>query len=138
MKLLMGVSLMTRNPMDITGLSRLVGSLISKLFMITLPSVTFIDDVTGEWVEVCATSGIGVTSIFTMESSPSDQLVVPYFKTQEGGKAGVWEGDKGLVTDGCRLFLATGHFENSAVYANKPSQKDLTLVDMSFIESRFK
>ncbi|TGO42411.1 hypothetical protein BHYA_0009g00880 [Botrytis hyacinthi] len=108
MELLLRVSLMTRNSMlwgdfaltDIAGLTRYFpgGTVLQR------PSVTFIDDVvigafgghlelfnyTGRLVEVSATSGIGVTSIFAMELSPSDQPVVTDFNTQEGGKAGIW------------------------------------------------
>ncbi|TGO18331.1 hypothetical protein BPAE_0385g00030 [Botrytis paeoniae] len=82
---------------DIAGLTS--GTVLQR------PSVTLINGVaigafggycelfnyTGILVEVSTTSGIGVTSIFAMESSPGDPLVVTDFNTQEGGKARIWE-----------------------------------------------
>lgn len=87
------------------------------------PSVTLINGVaigafgghcdlfnyTGMLVGVSTTPGIGVISIFAMESSPGAPPVVADFNIQQGGKAGIWQGGMGLATDGNRLFLATGY-----------------------------
>ncbi|KAF5873167.1 putative wsc domain-containing protein [Botrytis fragariae] len=77
MKLLLGVSLMTRNP---TGV--VIGAFggYRELF-----------NYTGILVEVNTPSGINITSIFAMESSSGDPLVVTDFNTQKGGKAGIWK-----------------------------------------------
>ncbi|KAJ8066890.1 hypothetical protein OCU04_004276 [Sclerotinia nivalis] len=92
------------------------------------PSVTLINGVvigafgghcdlfnyTGMLVGVSTTPGVGVTSIFAMESSPGAPPVVADFNIQQGGKAGIWQGGMGLATDGNRLFLATGNGEGHA------------------------
>lgn len=64
---------------------------------------------TGMLVAVSTTPGVGVTSLFAMESSPGAPAVVTDITVQQGGKAGIWQGGMGLATDGNRLFLATGN-----------------------------
>lgn len=64
---------------------------------------------TGMIVAVSKTPGVGVVSMFAMESSPGAPTPQPLDITdQNGGKAGIWQGGMGLATDGSRIFLATG------------------------------
>ncbi|PQE05793.1 wsc domain-containing protein [Rutstroemia sp. NJR-2017a BVV2] len=69
---------------------------------------------TGMLVGASTTPGVGVTSIYAMESSPGAPPVQTDFNVQQGGKAGIWQGGMGLATDGNRLFLATGNGEGHA------------------------
>ncbi|KUJ23286.1 WSC-domain-containing protein [Mollisia scopiformis] len=64
---------------------------------------------TGMLVAVSTTSGVGVTSLYAMESSPGAPAVVSDITVQQGGKAGIWQGGMGLASDGSRVFLATGN-----------------------------
>jgi len=64
---------------------------------------------TGMLVAVSTSPGVGVTSLFAMESSPGAPPVVSDIMVQQGGKAGIWMGGMGLATDSNRLFLSTGN-----------------------------
>lgn len=64
---------------------------------------------TGMVIGVSTSPGVGVTSLYAMESSPGAPAVVSDINTQQGGKAGIWQGGMGLATDGARLFFATGN-----------------------------
>ena len=63
---------------------------------------------TGMLVSVSTTPGVGVVSLFAMESSPGAPPVVANILTEQGGKAGIWQGGMGIAVDGNRLFIATG------------------------------
>ena len=69
---------------------------------------------TGMLVAVSTTAGVGVTSLFAMESSPGAPAVVTDITVQQGGKAGIWQGGMGLATDGSRFFIATGNGQGHA------------------------
>lgn len=62
---------------------------------------------TGMIVGVSTTAGIGVTGLYTMESSPGAAPVQADIMQQVGGKAGIWAGGMGIATDGTRIFFAT-------------------------------
>jgi iron transport multicopper oxidase len=62
---------------------------------------------TGMIVGVSTTSYVGVTGLYTMESSPGATPVQGDITQQVGGKAGIWQGGMGLATDGSRIFFAT-------------------------------
>jgi iron transport multicopper oxidase len=74
---------------------------------------------TGMLVAVSKTPGVGVTSIYAMESSPGAPTPQPLdYKVENGGKAGIWQSGMGLATDISRIFLATGNgqgHQNGAV-----------------------
>ena len=63
---------------------------------------------TGMLVAVSTTPGVGVTSIYAMEGGIGAMPEVGNIFTQQGGKAGIWQGGMGLATDGSRIFFATG------------------------------
>ena len=65
---------------------------------------------TGMLVAVSTTPGVGVTSLFAMESSPGAPPVNSDITQQQGGKAGIWQSGMGIATDvtGNRIFIATG------------------------------
>jgi iron transport multicopper oxidase len=68
---------------------------------------------TGMVVGVSTIPGVGVTSIFAMESSPGAPTPQPLDYTKEdGGKAGIWQSGMGLAVDGNRFFVVTvcSHF----------------------------
>lgn len=65
---------------------------------------------TGMIVGVSKTQGVGVTSIFAMESSPGAYPVVEDITSEKGGKAGIWQAGMALSTDGSRIFLTTVGF----------------------------
>jgi hypothetical protein len=65
---------------------------------------------TGMLVAVSITPGVGVTSIYAMEGGPAAQPEVDNIFTQQGGKAGIWQGGMGIASDNSRIFLATGKF----------------------------
>ncbi|KAH7336040.1 hypothetical protein BKA65DRAFT_431390, partial [Rhexocercosporidium sp. MPI-PUGE-AT-0058] len=69
---------------------------------------------TGMVVAVSTTPGVGVTSIFAMESSPGAPPVQGDLLVEKGGKAGIWQGGMGLAVDGNRIFLATGNGQGHA------------------------
>ncbi|KAG4437998.1 hypothetical protein IFR05_006499 [Cadophora sp. M221] len=69
---------------------------------------------TGMVVAVSTTPGVGVTSIFAMESSPGAPPVQGDILVEKGGKAGIWQGGMGLAVDGNRIFLATGNGQGHA------------------------
>ncbi|KAH7409546.1 hypothetical protein BKA64DRAFT_720802 [Cadophora sp. MPI-SDFR-AT-0126] len=69
---------------------------------------------TGMVVAVSTTPGVGVTSIFAMESSPGSPPVQSDITVEKGGKAGIWQGGMGLAVDGNRIFLATGNGQGHA------------------------
>jgi iron transport multicopper oxidase len=62
---------------------------------------------TGMIVGVSTTAGVGVTGLYTMESSPGAAPVQADIMQQVGGKAGIWAGGMGIATDGTRIFFAT-------------------------------
>ncbi|CAG8961012.1 hypothetical protein HYFRA_00002552 [Hymenoscyphus fraxineus] len=66
---------------------------------------------TGMLVAVSKSPGVGVTSLYAMESSPGAPPVVSDITVQQGGKAGIWQAGQGFATDGNRLFLVTGNGE---------------------------
>lgn len=69
---------------------------------------------TGMLVAVSTTPGVGVTSIYAMEGGPAAQPVVTDIFSQQGGKAGIWQGGMGLATDNSRFFFATGNGQGHA------------------------
>ncbi|EKD14546.1 uncharacterized protein L3040_000069 [Drepanopeziza brunnea f. sp. 'multigermtubi'] len=69
---------------------------------------------TGMIVAVSTTPGVGVTSLFAMESGPSAPPVQSDILIEKGGKAGIWQGGMGLAVDGNRIFLATGNGQGHA------------------------
>ncbi|KAK9366097.1 WSC domain-containing protein [Lipomyces kononenkoae] len=69
---------------------------------------------TGMVVAVSTTPGVGVTSLYAMESSPGAPPVVSDITIQQGGKAGIWQSGMGISTDGNRIFFATGNGEGHA------------------------
>ncbi|KAI4123034.1 MAG: hypothetical protein LQ338_005480 [Usnochroma carphineum] len=87
------------------------------------PSVTLIDGIvygafgghcdlfnyTGMVTGVSTTAGVGVTSMFAMESSPGAPPVDLNIMDQKGGKAGIWMSGMAPATDGGRLFVVTGN-----------------------------
>lgn len=64
---------------------------------------------TGMLVAVSKTPGVGVTSIFAMESRPGAPPQTLDYNSENGGKAGIWQSGMGLATDQSRLFLNTGN-----------------------------
>jgi iron transport multicopper oxidase len=58
-------------------------------------------------VGVSTTPGVGVTGLYTMESSPGATPVQGGITQQVGGKAGIWAGGMGIANDGSRIFFAT-------------------------------
>ena len=60
-------------------------------------------------VGVSTNAGVGVTSIFAMESAPYAPPVGTDITVQQGGKAGIWQSGMALATDGGRLFVVTGN-----------------------------
>lgn len=60
-------------------------------------------------VGVSTTAGVGVTSLFAMESSPYAPAVVTDIFNEKGGKAGIWQSGMAPATDGSRLFVVTGN-----------------------------
>ncbi|TVY39827.1 hypothetical protein LOCC1_G004958 [Lachnellula occidentalis] len=63
---------------------------------------------------VSTTPGVGVTSLFAMESSPGASPVVTDITVQKGGKAGIWQSGMGFSTDGNRFFAVTGNGQGHA------------------------
>jgi len=63
---------------------------------------------TGMLVAVSTTPGVGVTSIYAMEGGPGAMPMVEDIFTQQGGKAGIWQGGMGLATEASRIFFTTG------------------------------
>lgn len=63
---------------------------------------------TGMLVSVSTTPGVGVVSLYAMESSPGAPPVVADLKVEKGGKAGIWQAGMGLAVDGNRVFMTTG------------------------------
>ena len=57
---------------------------------------------TGLLVGVSATAGVGVTSMFAMESPPNAPPIELDIMEENGGKAGVWMGGMAPATDGSR------------------------------------
>ncbi|KAK3335420.1 WSC domain-containing protein [Cercophora scortea] len=70
---------------------------------------------TGYVAAVSKTPGVGVLSLFAMESSPGAPSPQPLDLTVEkGGKAGIWQSGMGLAVDGSRLFAVTGNGQGHA------------------------
>ncbi|CZS96609.1 related to beta-1,3 exoglucanase precursor [Rhynchosporium agropyri] len=69
---------------------------------------------TGMVVAVSTTPGVGITSMFAMESSPGASPVQNDLLVEKGGKAGIWQGGMGLAVDGNRFFLTTGNGQGHA------------------------
>ncbi|CAL3964329.1 unnamed protein product [Diplocarpon coronariae] len=65
---------------------------------------------TGMIVAVSTTPGVGVTSLFAMESGPGAPPVQGDITVEKGGKAG----GMGFAVDGNRIFLATGNGQGHA------------------------
>ncbi|KAI4139521.1 MAG: hypothetical protein L6R39_006249 [Caloplaca ligustica] len=64
---------------------------------------------TGMVAGVSTTAGVGVTSMFAMESSPGAPPVALNLMDQKGGKAGIWMSGMAPATDGSRIFVVTGN-----------------------------
>lgn len=58
---------------------------------------------------VSTTPGVGVTSLFAMESAPYAPPVVDDINQQKGGGAGIWMSGMPPSTDGSRIFVASGN-----------------------------
>lgn len=65
---------------------------------------------TGMLVAVSTTPGVGIASIFAMESSPGAPPIQTDFTVQNGGKAGIWQSGMAISVDSptSRIFVATG------------------------------
>lgn len=63
---------------------------------------------TGYLSTISKTPGVGVVSLFAMESGPLSPFT-PDLVTENGGKAGIWQGGFGIAVDGSRIFITTGH-----------------------------
>ena len=64
---------------------------------------------TGMVTGVSITAGVGVTSMFAMESAPGAPPATTDIMIQKGGKAGIWMSGMAMATDGGRLFVTTGN-----------------------------
>ncbi|KAL8934463.1 MAG: hypothetical protein Q9216_005902 [Gyalolechia sp. 2 TL-2023] len=64
---------------------------------------------TGYVTGVSTSAGIGVTSMFAMESAPGAPPVELDIMKQNGGKAGIWMSGMPPSTDGSRIFVVTGN-----------------------------
>ncbi|KAL8835845.1 MAG: hypothetical protein Q9170_003168 [Blastenia crenularia] len=64
---------------------------------------------TGYVTGVSTSAGVGVTSMFAMESAPSAPPVDLDIMDQKGGKAGIWMSGMAPATDGDRIFVVTGN-----------------------------
>lgn len=58
---------------------------------------------------VSTSAGVGVTSMFAMESLPGAPPATTDIMVQNGGKAGIWMSGMAMATDGDRLFVVTGN-----------------------------
>lgn len=69
-------------------------------------------DYTRMLIGIRTTSGAGVSSIFTMESSPGAPLVIADFNLQEGGKAGILSSTQlhMLVFEGTGMGMQMGMY----------------------------
>ena len=64
---------------------------------------------------VSKTPGVGVVSLYAMESSPGAPKPQPLnILTEKGGKAGIWQSGMGLAVDGNRVFVTTGNGQGHA------------------------
>ena len=63
-------------------------------------------------IGIRTTSGAGVSSIFTMESSPGAPLVIADFNLQEGGKTGILSSTQlhMLVFEGTGMGMQMGMY----------------------------
>ena len=57
---------------------------------------------TGMVVAVSTVQGVGITSLFAMETAPYAPPVVDDIQSENGGKAGIWMGGMAPATDGSR------------------------------------
>ncbi|KAL8705372.1 MAG: hypothetical protein Q9201_001491 [Fulgogasparrea decipioides] len=87
------------------------------------PSVTLVDGIvygtfgghcdlfnyTGMVTGVSTTAGVGITSMFAMESAPGAPPVTLDIMSQKGGGAGIWMSGMAPATDGDRIFVVTGN-----------------------------
>ncbi|KAL8900665.1 MAG: hypothetical protein Q9207_005582 [Kuettlingeria erythrocarpa] len=64
---------------------------------------------TGMVAGVSTTAGVGVTSMFAMESSPGAPPVASDIRSPKGGGAGIWMSGMAPATDGDRIFVVTGN-----------------------------
>ncbi len=64
---------------------------------------------TGMVAGVSTTAGVGVTSLFAMESSPGAPPVATDIRSPKGGGAGIWMSGMAPATDGDRIFVVTGN-----------------------------
>ncbi|KAL9597005.1 MAG: hypothetical protein Q9219_005431 [cf. Caloplaca sp. 3 TL-2023] len=64
---------------------------------------------TGYVTGVSTTAGVGVTSMFAMESAPGAPPATVDLYDQKGGKAGIWMSGMAPATDGSRIFVVTGN-----------------------------
>lgn len=87
------------------------------------PSVTLVGDTvygasgghcdlfnyTGMVAGVSTAAGVGVTSLFAIESAPGAPPATTDIIVQKGGKAGIWMSGMAPATDGGRMFVVTGN-----------------------------
>ncbi|KAL8719693.1 MAG: hypothetical protein Q9225_003325 [Loekoesia sp. 1 TL-2023] len=64
---------------------------------------------TGYLTGVSTSAGVGVTSMFAMESAPGAPPVELDIMNQKGGKAGIWMSGMAPATDGGRIYVVTGN-----------------------------
>ncbi|KAH0537068.1 hypothetical protein FGG08_006109 [Glutinoglossum americanum] len=64
---------------------------------------------TGMLIGVSTAPGVGVVTLYAMESSPHAPPVVTDINVQQGGKAGIWMGGMAPATDGSNIYLTTGN-----------------------------
>lgn len=64
---------------------------------------------TGMVAGVSTIAGVGVTSMFAMESAPGAPPATTDIMKQNGGKAGIWMSGMAPATDGGRIFVVTGN-----------------------------
>ncbi len=64
---------------------------------------------TGMIAGLSTTPGVGVTSMFALESRPGAPPATTDIMVQSGGKAGIWMSGMAPATDGSRIFVVTGN-----------------------------